>query len=128
MKRPKPHRRLAKARRDPQHGHATSPTRLAQCIDSQHGGQSPPDAPPSQHFEEALQLPDPLADQLFGLGSMLRRGIELPAAHRRTVCRLTPMVRASSLCHSGPQTSRPKRSNLAASRQFTLSLLTAGRD
>jgi hypothetical protein len=37
-------------------------------------------------------------------------------------------VRASSLCHSGPQTNRPKRSNLAASRRFTLSLLTAGRD
>src|ERR1700704_1120003 len=55
-------------------------------------------------------------------------GSNSPAAHRRTVCRLTPMVRASSLCHSGPQTNRPKRSSLAASRRFTLSLLTAGRD
>ena len=34
----------------------------------------------------------------------------------------------SSLCHSGPQSNRPKRSNLSASSRFILSLPTAGRD
>src|SRR3979490_2342490 len=42
------------------------------------GGRSPPDAPPSQHFEWALQLPDPRADQRFRLRSRFRRGVELP--------------------------------------------------
>src|SRR3979490_2342491 len=41
----------------------------------------------------------------FAVGS--GEGSNSPAAHRRTVCRLTPMVGASLVCQSGPETNRP---------------------